>query len=130
MSMEDAASGTPGRLRRSWLTGDRFRAVCERGVIVIFHPPLLGAIKGTAVTTRSAVPDAAIPRSPVTSILLATLSGYVLANLLCLAVASITFTAGASEQFRPLTPTTFGVHVILGSIAGSVVWSAALRLAR
>ena len=81
------------------------------------------------MTTESALPASSIPRSTATSIILAALSTYVLANLLCLAVASITLRAGASEQFRLLTPTTFGVHVVLASIAGSVVWSVVRRQA-
>ena len=81
------------------------------------------------MTTESAVTASSIPRSTATSILLAALSVYVLANLLCLAVASITLRAGASEQFPPLAPTTFGVHVILASIAGSLAWSVVRRQA-
>ena len=82
------------------------------------------------MSTESAVSAPSIPRSTATSIMLAALSGYVLANLLCLAVASITLRAGASEQFPPLAPTTFGVHVVLAAIAGSVTWSVVRRHAR
>jgi hypothetical protein len=82
------------------------------------------------MTTESAVPASGIQRSTATTITLAALSAYVLANLLCLAVASITLRAGASEQFRPLTPTTFGGYVALASIAGSLGWSAVRRQAR
>jgi Family of unknown function (DUF6069) len=82
------------------------------------------------VTTESAVPASGIQRPTATNVTLAALSAYVLANLLCLAVASITLRAGASEQFRPVGPTTFGVHVALASIAGSLVWSAIRRQAR
>ena len=82
------------------------------------------------MTTESAVTPPSIRRSNGTSIMLAALSAYVLANLLCLAVASITLRAGASEQFPPLAPTTFDVHVVLASIAGSLAWSVVRRQAR
>jgi hypothetical protein len=82
------------------------------------------------MTTQLAVPASGIQRPIATSVTLAALSAYVLANLLCLAVASITLRAGASEQFFPLAPTTFGGYVVLASIAGSLAWVAIRRQAR
>jgi hypothetical protein len=82
------------------------------------------------MTTESAVPASGVPPSTATSILLAALSAFVLANLLCLAVASITLRAGASEQFPLLAPTSFGASVVLASITGSIVWSVLHRSAR
>jgi hypothetical protein len=86
--------------------------------------------KDSRAAAEPVVPASGIPRPTATSIILAALFGYVLADLLCLAVASITLRAGASEQFGLLAPTTFGVHVVLASIAGSLVWPVVRRRAR
>jgi hypothetical protein len=87
--------------------------------------------KDSRAAAEPIVPTSGIPRpTTATSIILAALFAYVLADLLCLAFASITLRAGASEQFGLLAPTTFGVHVVLASIAGSLVWSVVRRRAR
>lgn len=80
--------------------------------------------------TEIAAEPAVHPRSTFVSATLAVVSSSVVAGLLCLGVAALAHAAGASTDFKPLTPVIFSSFVVIGAVVGAIGWSVVRRRAQ
>ena len=69
------------------------------------------------------------PRRPFAAVALSTLVGAAAAGLTTTAIALIARAAGASHDFRPLTPGSYLPLTVLGVLAGAIGWQIVRRRA-